>query len=93
MEDFFNRKSMVDVLTHIYKRQKKDEELYTLQISRDVELTYSHTSKSVNKLEDKGFLKREKKARKSIISLTDEGEKVAEKLHELNQVLEEVGEA
>jgi DNA-binding MarR family transcriptional regulator len=67
-------------------------ELYIRDVARIADTTYAHGVKQVNKLEDLGLLNTERRGRKKFVSTTENGEKVAEKLMELDELLDEVSE-
>jgi DNA-binding MarR family transcriptional regulator len=84
ISNLFFKKKPVGILIAI--RQK--DENYALQISRDVDVTYSHTVKVLNKMNEFGLVKFERKSRKKIVRLTEDGEKVAEHLHKARNEME-----
>ncbi|WP_394329090.1 MarR family winged helix-turn-helix transcriptional regulator [Haloferax sp. Q22] len=53
---------------------------YASEISTEVDCTYSHTVRILDKFEEYGLVEREKDGRKVNCSLTDEGQKRAEAL-------------
>lgn len=61
---------------------RQNKESYALQISRDVDVTYSHTVKVLEQMNQYGLVSFEKKSRKKIVTLTEDGEKIAQHLHE-----------
>lgn len=71
---------------------QSEEETITSDIGRIVDTTYAHAVKQIQRMEDDELLEREKKGRRKIVTLTSKGEKVAEKLIELDETLEEVSE-
>lgn len=68
------------------------DEAYGSTLSREVDTTYSHCNRIISDLEDKGLIESEKSGRKNILSLTDEGRRVAEALENLLGTLRAAGE-
>lgn len=60
---------------------------YASQISSNVDCTYSHTVRILQKFEKKGLVDSDKKGRRKMIELTEDGEEVAEKLGDLMHTL------
>lgn len=60
---------------------------YASQISSNVDCTYSHTVRILQKFEDRGLVNSKKEGRKKIIKLTEDGGEVAEKLGDLMHTL------
>jgi predicted transcriptional regulator len=56
---------------------------YTSKISREVDCTYSHAVRIMQKLDDKGLIKTEKEGRKKILKLTAPGQQIAKTLAHL----------
>lgn len=73
---FFKEKS-VGILIAI----RQNRESYALQISRDVDVTYSYTVKVLEQMNQYDLVEFEKRSRKKIVTLTEDGEKIAEHLH------------
>ncbi|MFB6115355.1 MAG: winged helix DNA-binding protein [Candidatus Nanohalobium sp.] len=65
-------------------------ENYASEISSEVDCTYSHTVRILQRLEEEGLAESKKEGRKKMIELTSQGEELAEKMgdlmHELGQV-------
>ena len=66
------------------------KENYSSQIARDIDCTYSHAVRIIQKLEEIGLIESQEKGRKKILKLTAEGEDIArilsELLHHLRQL-------
>lgn len=75
MKDFFLKEKPVMALITI---RRKQGEIYCSMISKKIDTTYAHTVKTISRLEEEGLVKSEKKGRKKILSLTEEGEKYAD---------------
>lgn len=73
---FFKEKS-VGILIAI----RQNRESYALQISRDVDVTYSYTVKVLERMNRYDLVDFEKKSRKKLVTLTEDGEKIAKHLH------------
>ena len=68
----------------VFIRRKQDtEDVFVSKVSRRIDTTYAHSCKTVEKLEEQGYIKTQKKGRKKLLKLTEEGERVAENLGEL----------
>lgn len=63
---------------------------YASQISSNVDCTYSHTVRILQKFEDRGLVQSEKQGRRKMIELTDDGSEVAEKLGDLMHSLGQI---
>lgn len=59
------------------------KEPYGQKISKKTDTTYSHTCKTMNKLEEKDIVTKEKKGRKQVYQLTETGKQLAELYREL----------
>lgn len=75
MRELFLKEKPVRALVII--RQHRDE-IYGSIVSQEIDTTYAHTVKIISKLEDRGLVKSERKGRKKILELTDEGERYAD---------------
>ncbi|MFB6147950.1 MAG: winged helix DNA-binding protein [Candidatus Nanohaloarchaea archaeon] len=84
LEDFFLNRKPVRIMVSL-RQQTTDN--YASAVSSQVDATYSHTIKVLQKMRDFGLVEFEKKGRKKMIELTSEGEDIAEKLSELVQKL------
>lgn len=73
---FFKEKS-VGILIAI----RQSRESYALQISRDVDVTYSYTVKVLEQMNQYDLVEFEKRSRKKIVTLTEDGEEIAKHLH------------
>ena len=63
---------------------------YASQISSNVDCTYSHTVRILQKFEDRGLVNSEKQGRRKMIELTEDGSEVAEKLGDLMHSLGQI---
>lgn len=63
---------------------------YASEISSNVDCTYSHTVRIIQKFEDRGLVDTKKKGRKKMIQLTSNGREIAEDLGELMHSLNEL---
>jgi len=61
----------------IVKIRMQREENYALQLSKEVDATYSHTVKVLQKMEEHGLVEFKRKGRKKIVDLTEEGNNIA----------------
>jgi DNA-binding MarR family transcriptional regulator len=63
---------------------------YASEISSEVDCTYSHTVRILQKFEQEGLVSSNKEGRKKMVDLTSDGESVAQEMgdlmHELSQV-------
>lgn len=68
------------------------DEAYATKMSQEISVSYGHISSLSQILEDEGLVSSEHDGRKSVLSLTEDGERVIEALENLEDVLESVGE-
>lgn len=61
------------------------------EVAREIETTYAHAIKIVSTLVEKGYMEKEPSGRSKILSLTDEGERIAQKLLEIRNIEEGLG--
>lgn len=54
---------------------------YASALSKKVGCTYSHTVRIIQKLEEKGLVRTEKKGRKKEVELTEDGEEIAQAIN------------
>ncbi len=64
---------------------------YATPLASDINATYSHTVKVLQKMKEFGLVRFSKKGRKKEILLTEDGEELAETLHELLNKLRRQG--
>lgn len=69
----------------------KKSEPFGKEISKEIDSTYSHTLRVVDRFEELGLISRERRGRKVVLSLTEDGEKVADVLENLFGSLRETG--
>jgi DNA-binding MarR family transcriptional regulator len=74
----------INILILLGKNGKKH---WQSSISRELDITYSHTNKTLEFLNKANLIKGERIDRRIIITLTPKGEKVAEKLIKLEDLL------
>lgn len=67
-------------------RRNKLQEIYKNNLAKKTGRNKSHVVRKTNILEEKGYIKTQKDGRKQIITLTEKGEKTAEKLEQLTQI-------
>lgn len=70
----------------------KRSEPFGKEISKEIDSTYSHTLRTVDRFEELGLISRERRGRKVVLSLTGDGEEVADALENLREALSSVGE-
>lgn len=82
------------LLVYLYKQEKSlnKEDLYAAKIKSEIDTTRSHAIRTIQKLEEQQLVKRKQKGRKKITKLTPKGEKIAEKLYQIQQITEDNGE-
>lgn len=56
---------------------------YASELSNQIDATYSHTVKVLQRMENLGLVEYKKEGRKKIVELTDDGSRIAEKCSEL----------
>lgn len=81
---FLKEKPVMALITLRRNRQ----EMYGSIVSKKIDTTYAHTIKILAELEDQGLITSQKKGRKNVLELTEEGETCADKLIELMESLE-----
>ena len=80
LENLFLKEKPVDILTQIGDSR---EDNYASAIASNIDATYSHTVRCLQKLESQGLVRFEKKGRKKKAFLTDKGEMVADDFYNL----------
>lgn len=80
---FLNRKP-VDLLIELDKQDKRN---YASALSKDADVTYSHTVKCLQRMEQHGLVEFERKGRKKEVNLTDQGDEMAESLFDLMKTM------
>lgn len=80
LENVFLNEKPVKILTQIGNSRGEN---YASAIAKNVDATYSHTVRCLQKLESQGLVKFEKQGRKKNVFLTDRGEMVAEDFYNL----------
>lgn len=76
---FLNEKPVMALAT--IRRHRED--IYGSVVSREIDTTYAHTVKIISRLEEEGLVESEKKGRKKMLELTDEGRRYADVFIEL----------
>ena len=64
-----------------------DEETTPSEVTEIIDTTYAHTVRQVKRLEEFGLVESQKKGRRKLLSITDTGETVAEKLVQLDEAI------
>ena len=67
------------------------DKTYGSELSDMIDTTYPHTNAIITKMEERDLISREKDGRKSMITLTDRGEMLAEKVSDVLNFLDEEG--
>lgn len=80
LDDFFLHKKPVDLLVKLHAKSRN---CYASALSSDIDATYSHTVKILQRMEEHDLVKFEKSGRKKNIELTQKGRSIAEKLRQL----------
>jgi len=90
LDEFLVNEKPCDFLTSVNAM----DEPYTSSIAKEIDTNYGHALGIKDNLSDFGLLRaeNESKGQKTILSLTEDGEKVAEALENLYDVVQEVGE-
>lgn len=72
----------------ILVKLQSPQEYYASALSTEIDATYSHTVKILQRMQEHELVEFEERGRKKIVTLTEKGKKIAEVLRELLQVLE-----
>lgn len=80
LEEFFLNRKPVQIMVSL-RQQTTDN--YASAVSSQIDATYSHTIKVLQKMRDHDLVQFEKRGRKKMIELTSRGESIAERLHDL----------
>lgn len=75
------------ILIKIRRNQIK-RDLTATNLQRELDISPAHTINVVNKMEEHGLIKRKKKGRSKVISITDDGKEIAEKLADIKNHFE-----
>lgn len=86
LEKLFVNRKPVQIIVVLNNRFSEN---YASQISEEINSTYSHTVRLLNRMEDQGLVTSSKEGRRKMIELTDEGREVARKSSELLKSLRE----
>lgn len=70
---------------------RRKNEPFASELAKTIDTTYAHAVKTIQKLEGEGLIESEKRGRKKILSLTDEGEEVASCFCDLFNLMEANG--
>lgn len=89
LEQTILQETPLKTLAHL---KSEETESYALGISNEIGTTYGYTHKVIKKFEEQGLVTTEKKSRKNIITLTQEGEILAEKAEALLEGVQAVEE-
>ncbi|MFB6159030.1 MAG: winged helix DNA-binding protein [Candidatus Nanohalobium sp.] len=86
-EELFLHTKPAKILIHLNNPSRDN---YPSQIAQDVDSTYSHTARTINRLEDHNLAQSHRKGRRKQVELTEQGKKTAETLstliHQLRQL-------
>jgi predicted transcriptional regulator len=85
IENLFLKEKPVKLIVKI--RLQRNEN-YALQLSKEVNATYSHTVKVLQKMHELGLVEFEKNGRKKIVRLTDAGVDVADAFKDVYRAVE-----
>ncbi len=88
IEKLFLKNKPVKIIVKI--RMQRDEN-YALQLSKEVDATYSHTVKVLQNMEEHGLVKFNREGRKKIVELTDDGDRIAKAFKEVYDEIEKAG--
>lgn len=80
LEGFFLNEKPVKLMVKLHDRSTEN---YASALSTEIDSTYSHTVKTLQKMEDFGLLRFSQDGRKKVAKLTEEGESIAGILVEL----------
>ncbi len=80
LEEFFLNRKPVQIIVNLRRNNTGN---YASAIARNIDATYSHTIKVLQKMKDLGLVDFRKKGRKKKVSLTEKGERVAAAFQEV----------
>lgn len=80
LEEFFLHKKPVDLMVKLHGKSRN---CYASALSSDIDATYSHTVKILQRMEEHDLVEFEKEGRKKTIELTQKGRSIAKKLRRL----------
>lgn len=86
MQEFFVNVKSAKILVSL---SNPSTDNYASEISSNVDCTYSHTVRILQKLEEKGLVDSKKKGRKKMVELTSDGREIAQNLGDLMHSLQE----
>ncbi len=86
LEKLFVNQKPVQIIVVLNNRFSEN---YPSKISEEVNSTYSHTVRLLNRMEEQGLVTSSKEGRRKMMELTDEGREVARKSSELLKALRE----
>lgn len=89
VQQFFLNKKPVDLLLKL--RSLGYENNYASALARDADVTYSHTVKCLQRMEEAGIVEFERNGRKKEINLTNYGNEVADEFFDLLHAMTEEG--
>lgn len=69
--------------------KENDQPLNVSEITKNANVTYVHTCNLIQYYEKTGLVKTEKRGKKKYASLTEKGEKIANKITEIYDILKE----
>lgn len=76
LEEFLVKVKPVKLLINLRRETTPN---YASELSNQIDATYSHTVKVLQRMEKLGLVENRKEGRKKIIDLTDKGDRIAEK--------------
>ncbi len=85
IEKFFLNTKPVRILIGVYR---PDFSNYSSALASEMDVTYSHTVKVLQKMKEFGLVEFDKKGRKKKVSLTEDGEEVAARLDDFYRTLD-----
>lgn len=88
----FLKEKMAGIMLSVARGERRQKPVYIQQVSDEIDATYSHTCKAVKKLSVEngiGYIKTKKDGRKSVLTLTDEGEEVALSMSKMLRSMDE----
>lgn len=86
IQDLFLNTKPVELLIQLSKPNARH---YASALSKDVDVTYSHTVKCLQEMKKMDLVHFKKKGRKKIVKLTEDGKELAENFRELDECIVE----
>ena len=79
----FFRKIPINIILSL----KKNKQLNASILSKDINSTYAYIVQNLGEFKEMGLVSSKKKGRQNIVTLTEKGNKVADLLHEIKEIL------